>query len=334
MTRRRSLGWQRVRVTALIAMGVLLLAFGVYRVGKIFDVFASRYSLTILVPNVSGLREGAPVTLAGQRVGQVKNIEFIPVEHKRGADNLIIELKIAEDVRTQIRRDSRAYLRAQGLLGDKFIDISPGSGKANILQPGDTIDSELVMDIEQFLARGGALLDSASQAVGNVRLITGGLVRGKGTMGQLLTNEQLYARMLATTQNLQSTLQQFNNPNGTFGRMMRDPALYHQVVAAVTRVDSLGGAILRGQGSLGKLLNSDELYRSLYSGVSRADSAIGNFGQVLSRLNNGNGTLQKLTSDSKMYDEFLKALVDLQTLIADLRADPKKFVPNVNVKIF
>jgi phospholipid/cholesterol/gamma-HCH transport system substrate-binding protein len=334
MTGRRSLGWQRIRVTALILLGLLLLAFGVYRVGKIFDVFASRYGLITLVPNVAGLREGAPVTLAGQRVGQVKRIDFIPMERKQGSENLAIELKISEDVHSQIRRDSRAYLRAQGLLGDKFIDISPGTMRADVLQEGDTVEAELVMDIEQFLARGGALLDSASEAVANVRRITSGLASGKGTMGQLLTNEQLYAHMVSTTKQLQATLYQFNNPHGTFGRMMRDPALYNRIVRAVTRVDSLGEAVLRGQGSLGKLLQSDQLYNRVFSGVSRADSTIASFSDLVSRMSNGKGALQKLATDPAMYDEFLKAVVDLQTLIADLRANPKKFVPDVNVKIF
>jgi phospholipid/cholesterol/gamma-HCH transport system substrate-binding protein len=334
MPGQQSFGWRRVRVAALVVGGSLLLAYGVYRVGRIFDVFARRYSLVTLVSNASGLREGAPVTLAGQRVGQIKHIDFIPVEQKHGENNLVVELKISERVRTQIRDDSRAYLRAQGLLGDKFIDINPGSRVASVLEEGDTIPAEQVMDIEQFLAQGGAVLDSASRAVADVRRITRGLAKGKGTMGQLLTSEQLYSRMLSATNQLQGTLAQFNNPNGTVGRLMHDPALYQRLISAVSRVDTLGGALLRGQGTLGRLIQSDQLYGMVFSGVSRADSALGSFGSLLNRLNNGNGTLQKLSSDPALYDAFLKAVVDLQTLIADLRANPKKFTPDVTVRIF
>src|SRR5688572_29034175 len=111
---RLTFGAERVRVVILIIVGLLLLAYAMYRVGKIFDVFASRYALVTTVNSVAGLREGAPVTLAGQRVGQVKTIEFIPVERKRGAENLVLVLDISEDVKDQIRRDSRAFLRAQG----------------------------------------------------------------------------------------------------------------------------------------------------------------------------------------------------------------------------
>ena len=125
MALRRTLGWQRLRVTALVVIGSLLLAYGVYRVGKIFDVFASRYTLIMLVPSVAGLREGAPVTLAGQRVGQVKNIEFIPVERKVGAENLTLEL---EDLREGQESDPR---RLEG------IPALPGIAGRQIRRPHD-----------------------------------------------------------------------------------------------------------------------------------------------------------------------------------------------------
>jgi phospholipid/cholesterol/gamma-HCH transport system substrate-binding protein len=331
---RRTFGAQRIRVVGLLVIGLLLLAYGVYRVGKIFDVFASRYTLITTVPNVVGLREGAPVTLSGQRVGQVKRISFIPVEQKRGEANLVVQLDIAEEVQNQIRRDSRAFMRAQGLLGDKYIDITAGTSGHAVLGEMDTISAEPTMDIETFMARGGAMLDSTSQMVADLRRITGGLVRGEGTIGQLLKSDALYTRLVATTSQLQGTLDQFNNPNGTFGRMMRDPALYNRLIAAVARVDSLGQAVARGQGTLGKLIGSDDMYRSLFGTVTKADTAITNLGNTITRMTTAGGTLQKLTTDPNLYDQFLKAIVDLQTMIAEIRADPKKYMPNVQVKIF
>jgi phospholipid/cholesterol/gamma-HCH transport system substrate-binding protein len=334
MVGQRTFGWPRIRVAVLVVVGALLLAYGVYRVGKIFDVFASRYTLVTMVSSVIGLREGAPVTVAGQRVGQVKTIAFIPVERKRGDNNLVLELDIAEEVMNQIRRDSRAFLRAQGLLGDKYIDISAGTTGSAVLAEGDTITAEPTMDIEAFMARGGAVLDSASRMVADLRQISSSLVRGEGTLGQLLTNDVLYARLVGATTQLQGTLDQLDNPNGTFGRLLRDPTAYNRLVSAVSRVDSIGQGIMRGQGSLGRLIATDDLYRSLFGTVAKADTAVAGLAGTINRMTTGGGTLQKLTTDPKLYDEFLKAVVDLQTLIADLRANPKKYVPNVQVKVF
>lgn len=330
----RSITWKQIRVLALILVGVVLLIFGVLQVGRVFDVFAKRYTVVTLVGDVAGLREGAPVTVAGQRVGQVASIEFIPIQRKKPGANLEIELAISEDVREQIRTDSRVFIRPQGLLGDKYIDISPGTATAAILQPHDTLISEPAMDIEQFLARSAGMLDSATLAVSDLRKVTSGLIQGEGTLGRLLKDDQLYSQLIGTTGTLQRTLAQLNDPNGTFGRMVHDPMLYNRLLGAISRVDSLGSLALGGNGTIGKLLASDDLYQSLFSTATRADSAVANLGGVLNRMTTGTGTFQKLATDPQLYDALLKAVVDLQTLLADVRANPKKFMPPVQVKVF
>ena len=89
---RSAFEWRQVRVAALILFGLLLLIWGIYRVGKIFDVFADRYTIVTLLPNVAGLREGALVALAGQRIGKVDAIEFIPLPRKRDGNHLLVKL--------------------------------------------------------------------------------------------------------------------------------------------------------------------------------------------------------------------------------------------------
>jgi phospholipid/cholesterol/gamma-HCH transport system substrate-binding protein len=330
----RALGGRQVRVAALILVASLLLVYAVYRVGAVFDIFARRYEIATFVPSGLGLREGAPVTLAGQRVGQVSRIEFIPVQQKVGDNNLRVILAVAHDVQDQIRTDSRAYLRTQGLLGDKFVDIAPGSSGARILQPGDTILAGRSIDLDEFLIQAAGALDHATGIVANLQDLTGGLVRGEGTAGRMLTDDQLYVALAGTTAELRRTLAEINRADGTFGRLIRDPALYQQLQSAVARVDSLGGLIMYGNGTLGMLLRDDQVYRSLLGTVGRADSAVVGLGDMVRRMSTGDGALQRLMTDPVLYDEFLRAVIDVQTLINDIRLNPGKYKPNIMVDIF
>ncbi|HEY8507193.1 MAG TPA: MlaD family protein [Steroidobacteraceae bacterium] len=311
-----------------------MLAFGIYRVGKIFDVFAERYQIVTLLPNVAGLREGAVVTLAGQRVGKVEKIEFIPMRAKRGDNNLIVHLEVAEAAREQIRTDSRANLRAQGVLGDKFIDITPGTLNGRALAPGDTIRSAVMMDIEQFLVKASDAMDRANVIVEDLRAITGGLARGEGTMGALLKDEQLYTRLLHTTSEMNQLLAEINRGEGALSRMISDPLLYERLVAATMRIDSLGGMMLNGQGSLARLLQSDSAYRGILGMAARGDTAAAELSALLRNLNRADGTFNKLLTDPRLFDELLKSVTDLQTLLLDVRQNPKKYVPDVNVRVF
>jgi phospholipid/cholesterol/gamma-HCH transport system substrate-binding protein len=332
--RRRKLEWRHARVGGLLIVGLLLLMFAVYQVGKIFDVFASRYELRALVPSALGVREGAPVTLAGQRIGQVERIEFIPIDRKRGEDNLALTLAINEDVRDQIRRDSRAFFRTQGLLGDKYVDIEPGSAGAAILQPGDTLPVGESVDMEQFMTMAAQAIDQAQLIVTDLRDVTQGLTTGRGTIGQLLTDEVLYARMVTATSELENTLAQLNNADGTFGRLLNDPTLYNRLSGAAARVDSLGALIVEGDGTFARLLRDDSIYNALTSMATNADSAVLAFSGVVQRMSAGEGSLQKLMTDPQLYDEFLKAVIDLQALVNGIRENPEAFKPEVRVKIF
>jgi phospholipid/cholesterol/gamma-HCH transport system substrate-binding protein len=325
---------RQLRVVVLAIVGILLLGYGAYRVGKVFDVFSSRYEIITLVPSVVGLREGAPVTLAGQRIGQVAEIAFIPVPLKTGENNLRVTLAIAREVQEQVRSDSRAFLRTQGLLGDKFVDIAPGTSGAAILQPGDTVASGQTVDLEEFLTRAATALDAASLIVEELHTMTEGIARGEGTVGALLRDDELYGRMLATTTELQGTLRQINSADGTLGRLLRDPMLYDRLTLAVGRVDSLGGALLDGDGTLARLLRSDSLYQALVGVAANADTAMGGVQGIVTRLGQSDGTLNKLIEDPQLYEAFLKAVVDLQSLIADIRQNPDRFKPSILIDVF
>jgi phospholipid/cholesterol/gamma-HCH transport system substrate-binding protein len=326
---RKQIAWSRVRVGLLIILALLIVAYGVYRIGSLYNLFTKRYQLVTLVPSAAGLLKGAQVTLAGQRVGLVDGIDFIPLG-SHGNDHLMVHLSINRKVQTYIRTNSVARIRTQGALGDKYIDITPGTLGHRVLQPGDTIPGIAAIEFEDILATASATLTATQGLVGDLRQVVQRLNRGEGTLGLMLNDPTLYREMLGATTQLRALLTEIQRADGTLGRLIRDPALYEQVHGAVARVDSLGMEILHGHGTLGQLIQSDSLYRALYGVAGRADSALG----TITRLLEGEGTVQRLLTDPALYDQFLKAVIDLQTLIDDIRANPKKYRPEVKVKVF
>jgi hypothetical protein len=68
--------------------------------------------------------------------------------------------------------------------------------------------------------------------------------------------------------------------------------------------------------------------------ATNADSAVLAFSGVVQRMSAGEGSLQKLMTDPQLYDEFLKAVIDLQALVNGIRENPEAFKPEVRVKIF
>src|SRR6185503_7174346 len=135
----------QLRVGGTILVALLVLALAVYKLGKAANLFSKRYELIVYLPSANGLRQGGSVTLAGQLVGTVKTIEFLPVDYDT-TRNLRVQLRIERSLREQIRKNSEARLRTMGLLGDKVLDISPGTPRFPILNNGDTIHVATSLD--------------------------------------------------------------------------------------------------------------------------------------------------------------------------------------------
>src|SRR5205823_9005208 len=173
----------QLRVGGVILLAVAILAFAIYKLGQAANLFSKRYELVVYLPSANGLREGGSVTLAGQLVGTVKTIEFLPVDYDT-TRNLRITMRIDRTLREQIRRDSEARLRTMGLLGDKVLDISPGTPRYAILQPGDTIRVATALDYEAVLAKAAGAVDDVVGLSHDLRSVTRALASGQGTIGQ------------------------------------------------------------------------------------------------------------------------------------------------------
>ncbi|MGH7482539.1 MAG: MlaD family protein [Longimicrobiales bacterium] len=325
---------RRVRVGALVLIAIGFLVLAVYQVGRIFNVFSSRYELVTLVPTAAGLREGAAVTLAGQRVGQLREIEFIPLMERTDTNNVSMILSVDEELREQIRENSRAYIRSQGLLGDKYIDISPGTRQYAVLEAGDTIPSGAIVDLETVLATASSTLEEAQLVLADIRGITGPMTAGEGTMGRLLRDDVLYERMIAATTELAVLLNSINESEGTFGRLIHDPTFYQRATGALAALDTLTTVALHSDGTLARLLRDDSLYVRAVGSMAALDSALIGVNQLVVRLNAGDGTLSRLLEDPELYDQLLKSVIDLQTLIIDIRENPGKYAPPIQVEVF
>jgi phospholipid/cholesterol/gamma-HCH transport system substrate-binding protein len=325
MRRSPSITWDQLRVGLVVAIAVVVVGVAIYKLGQAANLFTKRYHLTAFLPDVNGLREGGSVMVAGQLAGTVTKIEFLPVDNDT-TRNLRLELAVDANVREQIRRDSKGKLRTLGLLGDKVFDITTGTPRFQPLREGDTITVVPSLDYEAVIAQASGAVNDMVALTKDLRAITGGLVKGEGTMGQLLTNRALYDQLNSTLGRANTMLARFQNPNGTVGRMLDDPTMYNKLVGVITSTDSLIVSINASKGTAGLLLRDTTLYANLIGITRGADS-------LMRSLTNGQGTASRLLTDQTLYDQLNKLVSDLSAIIADVRRDPGRYTKGM-VKVF
>jgi phospholipid/cholesterol/gamma-HCH transport system substrate-binding protein len=325
MRRSPSITWDQLRVGLVVALAVVVVGVAIYKLGQAANLFTKRYHLIAFLPDANGLREGGSVMVAGQLAGTVTKIDFLPVDNDT-TRNLRLELAVDANVREQIRRDSKGKLRTLGLLGDKVFDITTGTPRFQPLREGDTITVVPSLDYEAVIAQASGAVNDMVALTKDLRAITGGLVKGEGTMGQLLTNRALYDQLNSTLGRANTMLARFQNPNGTVGRMLDDPTMYNKLVGVITSTDSLIVSINASKGTAGLLLRDTTLYANLIGITRGADS-------LMRSLTSGQGTASRLLTDQTLYDQLNKLVSDLSAIIADVRRDPSRYTKGM-VKVF
>lgn len=131
-------------VGTFLLIGLVCLAYLSFYLGdvKIFD--RSSYFVKAGFPNVSGLVEKAPVTIAGVEIGRVEEIKFENGE-------ALVTLRVDRDI--HIEEDAIAGIKTMGIIGEKYIAISPGASETYV-QPGGRIrDTQPPLDLEEMIGK-------------------------------------------------------------------------------------------------------------------------------------------------------------------------------------
>jgi len=318
MKRSSFVTWEQLKVGVVILAALGVLAIAIYKLGQAANLFHRRYELIAYLPNATGLVAGGTVLVAGQFAGTIKSIDFLPVDNDT-TRNLRLRMAIDGSLRDQIRGDSKAKVRTLGLLGDKVIDISIGTPRYGVLREGDTIAVAPSLDYEAVLAQAAGAVNDMVDLTHDLRALTTGILGGKGTVGQLMTNRALYDQFVGTMSRANTMLTKLQNPNGTFARLLDDPTLYNRFIGVVTSADSLVVSLNDKNGTIGKLLRDDSLYTHFVSMAQAGDS-------IMKALSNGQGPVARLLNDPTLYDRLNKLTTDLGTILDDVRKDPHRYL--------
>lgn len=198
------------RLGLFVVAALLVFGAGVFLIGNREMLFQSNYRLNATFKNVAGLSNGAEVRVGGLQQGAVKRI--IPPTQPDGS--FVVQMNIDNATRDVVKKDSVASIASEGLVGDKYVEISFGSKDAPRVNNGDTITGEAPLEMSDLLKKTNGILDSAKGAVesigetaDNLRSISSKINEGKGTVGALINDKTVYNKAAATATELQEDME-------------------------------------------------------------------------------------------------------------------------------
>jgi phospholipid/cholesterol/gamma-HCH transport system substrate-binding protein len=195
MPKEKSYKWK----LGAFSVGALVIAIGaIYYIGQQKNKFGSVIHVYSLFKSVSGLKNGSNVRLGGIDVGTVDAISLV-------TDTTVqIDMIIKKKVQKFIKKDARASISSEGLMGDKVVTITAGTPSQPVVQNGDSLRSITPIETDAIMASLKTSADNAAIITGNLADISSRIKSGKGALGKLLHDTTLSSNISTTVRNLKS----------------------------------------------------------------------------------------------------------------------------------
>jgi phospholipid/cholesterol/gamma-HCH transport system substrate-binding protein len=248
----------RLRIGAFVVVALAVFLGIIYLLGAQARYFERKYDLVAEFPEVGGLIDGATVRLAGVQIGRVTDVRLAP----EVGGKVRVTLTVARRFMDRIRKNSEARIVTQGLLGDKLVEISPGSPEYPPLKPGDVIATQEPVETSRIFSEAARTLVTVNRLATSVQGMVEKLEKG-GTAENLAATVESARRVAAQLEGM--------GKDGTYG----------ELAATVRSARRITEEVEKGKGLLHALVYDEP------ETLRRLNALLGSAQDVLARTRDG-----------------------------------------------
>ena len=290
---------QKIRLGLFVIISTLLLISLLYFIGNKQNLFGKTFRISAVFNNVNGLILGNNVRYSGINVGTVKKINMI------NDTTICVDMVIEDKFLKHIKKNAVAAIGSDGLVGSMVINIVPNKGSSLNLFPGDTIKSFSKISTNDMLSTLNTTNENAALLTSDLLKITTAINEGKGTLGMLITDEEMAV-------NLKSTAIYLNRTSKTAAKTLDD---IQKIIAAVNYDESFAAVLLSDSIAAMQLKS---IITNLEKTSSEIDAVISNINEVVLAAKTGDGAVNYMLNDTllvKNIDTTMKNLKEGSVLL-------------------
>ncbi len=266
------------KVGVFVVIGMIILGYMSMKVGKFTFGRAAGYDVKVYFDSVSGLAEDVQVEVAGVEVGRVREISL---ENGKA----LVVLRINSNV--MLTKDVKAVIRTKGILGDRYVELIPGSSAAPLIQDGGKIVYTVpTTDMDSLISTLGQVAANINELTSSLANVVGGK-DGEASLRFILDNVKEMVEALNRTvqennkdvsriitnlsefsETLNDIVSKVNKGKGSIGRLVNEDETIDNLNAALTSLKTITDKINNGEGSVGKLINEDETVENINTSLT------------------------------------------------------------------
>ena len=236
---------KRLAVGIFISLGLAILLAAVFTIGSQHKTFNRSIHLHIIFDNVQGLQPGNNIWLSGMKVGTVKAVDFY---HNA---QVTVTLDVDSKAQPHIRKDARARISTDGLVGNKIVVIDGGTESAPVVSNNDSLQSDHIAGAQELMSTLQASNANLLEITGNLKTISHRISEGQGTLGRLINDPDIADRLRSSIDHLRNAaagsekmiagLQVFSDrlrqPDGLASKLATDTTIFTQIKGAVSQLN-------------------------------------------------------------------------------------------------
>ena len=263
----------KMRLGIFISVGIVIFTAAIYFIGERQQLFRSTFRLSGVFKDVAGLQIGNNVRLSGINVGTVDNITII-------SDTTVkVEILIDEKARKFIKKDAIASIGSEGLMGNKALVISPGTGDKKRIEDNDVMKTSPPLSMDDILLTVKTSMENTSSITNDLAVITKNIQEGKGTIGRLIMDKSWREDFEITFTNLKRGSTEFRilmeKANDIDDVLLSIKETIKNTSNITSDLAKITATLESGQGTIGRLLmdestaqNIDSTFINLKEGAS------------------------------------------------------------------
>ena len=278
----------------------------------------ANYTFTVLFDNIQGVNVGDQVDMLGKKIGKVSQSRII-------GQRISVELSIDNSFAFSIPIDSKIEVKSEGLIGSKYISITPGLNTKDYILPGETVEGlkefdfaeitpgivPLTQDLSAFARRLKATLgeeekDKIRFTIKNIESLTSELDSLVFNYGRIITDDD--------KKNIKDFIKNLNG-------VVKD--LKYGINKEIKKIDSMLENFKQVTDKSADLSETITLLKDASESFNESAEKLNN---VLSKIDNSEGTIGKLINDPSLYNNTSSLVEEMQQFVKDIKENPGKYM--------
>jgi len=276
------------KVGLFVLAALIILGYMSFRVGEYGFGLKKGYPVNVVFDNATGLEKDASVQIAGVEVGRVDNISL-----KDG--KALVTLRMLPSVK--LEEDVKAKIKSYGILGDKYVDIVPGTkGETYIRAGGDIVRTEQQADLDKLLRELGYIASDVMKVTSSLKDVVAS-EKGEANLKAIIENTR------SITENLNRVVTQNDEKLNLMVTNLGEASA--EMRKAFTALNSIVERIDSGEGTIGQLVENRDVFDNL-------NQTLASIRDITDKINEGEGTIGKLINDEDTVDNLNASLKSLE----------------------